>query len=114
MELAPCGIDYRDCGIRKAACDPLEGEREAERWRKRGHEDASAEWFKCQGCHGPTEFVWSSKCTIRPCAKERGLSNCSQCSDFPCEQILAFEGDGSPHHCRAVGRLRELAADGQQ
>jgi hypothetical protein len=50
-------------------------------------------------------------CKIRVCCKfEKGLSNCSLCSDFPCQTILDFEGDKWAHHTAAVKKLRELKA----
>jgi hypothetical protein len=113
LQTACCGIDCTNCGIRKAAIDPAEAEREAARWRSRGHADAKPEWFQCQGCHGPTEVVWSGKCKIRACARKRSLTNCSQCEDFPCANITAFESDGNAHHRKAIERLRAMAGKEQ-
>ena len=82
MKLAPCGIDCGRCPERPKNCD---------------------------GCHAESDHLWSADCRIRVCCKfERGLSNCSACTDFPCQVILDFESDKWDHHTEAVGRLRGM------
>ena len=107
--LAACGLDCGACPIRKAANDRGSAEELAEDWRKTGHPEAEADWFKCQGCHGPEGLVWGKDCKIRECcAKDRRLKNCGQCVDFPCELIIEYENDGHAHHRAAIKRLREM------
>jgi len=107
--ISACGMNCATCGIYKAAHDPAVAKKEAARWRKRGHKDAKAEWFKCKGCHGPKELVWSGKCDIRECCIEKkGLANCSLCGKFPCGKITKFENDGHKHHKQAIGNLRKM------
>ena len=85
MELAPCGLDCGACPQKPESCD---------------------------GCHADNGRVWSSRCGIRICCKsDKGLGNCSQCAEFPCQTILAFEQDKWDHHTQAVGRLRRLRTD---
>ena len=40
------------------------------------------EKFKCPGC-------WERKdeCSIRDCAKDKGLKLCTYCSSFPCDKL---------------------------
>ncbi|MBT3376415.1 MAG: DUF3795 domain-containing protein [Lentisphaerae bacterium] len=112
LPLAACGIDCSACGIRKAALDPAEAEREAARWRKRGHKDAKPEWFQCEGCHGSDEKCWSGNCAIRACCiKTKKLPNCSECPGFPCKKTTAFENDGHAHHKKAIQKLRTMVAE---
>ncbi len=107
--IAACGMDCSVCPIRKAANDSEFAEKLAGRWRKSGHPDAKAEWFKCQGCHGPKDVLWTEDCKIRECCvEEKKLKNCSQCSDFPCDLINAFGNDGNDNHRAAFERLREM------
>mgnify|MGYP002642179480 CR=1 FL=1 len=111
IPLAACGIDCNSCGIRKAALDPAEAEREAARWRKRGHKDAKPEWFQCEGCHGSDAKCWSGNCQIRKCCiKEKKLPNCSECPGFPCKKIVDFENDKHAHHRKAIQKLRAMVA----
>jgi hypothetical protein len=42
--------------------------------------------FTCKGC-------WSrEKCTIRDCAKNKGLKLCTFCQDFPCQKLYKMYG----------------------
>jgi hypothetical protein len=107
--IAACGLNCDECSIRKAADDKEFAEKLAAQWRKSGRSEATADWFKCQGCHGPDELVWWGGCKIRSCCiKRRRLSNCSYCSGFPCLLIEEFEKDGYAHHAKAVQHLRSL------
>lgn len=36
----------------------------------------------CNGCHAGGG---DPECTIRKCGKEKGLSNCGECSEMPCD-----------------------------
>jgi len=42
---------------------------------------AGSKEFKCKGC-------WSrEKCSIRDCAKNKGLKICTYCPEFPCQKL---------------------------
>ena len=41
----------------------------------------------CPGCKAGGGYP---ECQIRICARERGLEQCAQCADFPCEHIEAL------------------------
>lgn len=114
--IAACGINCDECPIRRAAADPGYAEELAEQWRRSHEPEASADWFTCQGCHGPKHLVWTGDCEIRACCvDDKGLANCSLCDEFPCPRIDRFAGDGYPHHAEAVRtltRMREDAGDG--
>ena len=107
--LAPCGIICTDCAIYKAAKDKEMAEKLAERWRSAGHKDATADWFKCNGCRGNEKLVWMEDCRIRKCClKIKRLSNCSLCDEFQCDLITKFENDPFPQHKNAVANLRRM------
>ena len=107
--LGACGMDCAACPILKAANDTAFAEQLAEGWRNSGSPNAKAEWFRCQGCHGPEALIWSGDCKIRACCvKGKNLKNCSQCAEFPCNLSTAFENDGNPNHQAAVNRLRRM------
>jgi len=46
----------------------------------------------CDGC--PTEgerlFSGCMKCTIRACARDKGLANCASCDDYPCGNLTSL------------------------
>ncbi len=105
--IAPCGIDCAECSIYRAANSPAEAAKLAERWRNAGHEQALPAWFRCQGCRGAAELLWSGDCQIRQCcSSERRQEDCSLCDAFPCEKVITFEDDGDRNHQVAVQRLR--------
>jgi hypothetical protein len=106
--LAACGMNCGECPIRRAANDSAFAKQLADEWRKSVHPEARAEWFRCQGCHGPESLIWTEDCGIRQCCvKDRYLKNCSQCGAFPCDRIVAYENDGNPTHRAAINRLRD-------
>lgn len=43
----------------------------------------------CDGCTAETGRIFSGcrNCTIRNCARERGVENCAHCGDYPCEKL---------------------------
>jgi hypothetical protein len=42
----------------------------------------------CDGCTmDANAATQDSGCPVRPCVLERGLANCSECGDYPCERI---------------------------
>ncbi len=104
---ACCGMDCSNCPIFMAAQDHDKALALAASWRENGYGDAVPEWFRCQGCRGPDELVWSEDCVMRSCCKEKAVENCSICAEFPCRRILSFESEGG-HHGDAVARLREM------
>ncbi len=107
--IAACGLNCDECQIRKAANDREYAEQLAAQWRQSGNQEAAADWFKCQGCRGTDELVWSDNCKIRQCCiKTKELENCSYCGQFPCSFVEKFEKDGYAHHAKAVQHLREL------
>jgi len=85
LPLAACGLDCNTCGTRVKGCE---------------------------GCHGPDDKVWCGQCKMRTCCiKEKKLSNCSECDDFPCEHNTEFENDKYQHHRKAIARLRKMRTE---
>ena len=46
----------------------------------------------CDGCRseGGRLFSSSRDCTIRNCARQKGLANCAHCDEYPCAKLEAF------------------------
>lgn len=113
-KLAACGLDCEACEIGKAAKDPAFAEQLAKKWGKVGDKVVTADWFKCEGCHGRKEVVWcGDDCKIRNCCIDtKHLDNCSLCPQFPCEITDAFEANTKyPHHGKAIRRLKSMKAN---
>ena len=66
---APCGMNcmvcYRHCMVKKPCAGCLSGED-----------------FKPEHCR---------KCKIKDCAREKGLTHCFECVDFPCKLVANLE-----------------------
>lgn len=67
--------------------------------------------YNCEGCKG---YCICGPCKIKPCAEEKSLGSCADCTDFPCEHILTFENDGMPHHNDAGANLRSIREIGEE
>lgn len=65
-------------------------------------------------CAGCKEQVDRCKCDMKPCAAEKGITSCADCTDFPCHAIDDFGHDGAPHHAealRSLWRIKEVGYD---
>ena len=72
--------------------------------------------FTCQGCRSDALYIHAgcAQCEIRACADRRGIQHCGLCADFPCERLLAFQGDGRVHHRDILVELVRLRERGAQ
>jgi len=102
---APCGLDCAACDIFQAAQNPDVATQLAESWRS-WEPNAQPEWFRCQGCHGERSLRWCEDCHIAGCCEEKGIVDCSGCTNFPCQQYLDWVGP-YPHHQAAFERLKQ-------
>ena len=51
-------------------------------------------WFeKHMRCVGCLAGGGNPDCVIKKCCKERGINNCSECLEFPCDKIQKFKED---------------------
>lgn len=82
---APCGLDCFNCPMLKAMTD--------EKLRKAIAENMNVpeEKAQCPGCRkekGIMGFLGMSEpCGVYRCNEEKGLHNCSECTDFPCDRL---------------------------
>lgn len=95
---APCGLACFDCVVHLAEQD---GE-----WRTRVSSQFGIpeEDIGCPGCReiqGKCPVV-PQACTVYPCAQERGVTFCYECSDFPCDALhpYADQATSLPHNTK--------------
>jgi len=92
--LAPCGLYCGVCAILSASKnnDQKFKERLVNVYKGKldGSENLSAKDIYCEGCLSDKLFMYCEKCDIRDCTKEKGLTGCHECSDFPCRLITEF------------------------
>jgi len=106
-EIAACGIDCAACDIRRAPGDAAIRQRILDWLRDLRHVEAKPEEIRCSGCRGDRATHWSPDCWIlRCCVDERHLADCSDCTKFACEQLVAWAAK-SEGYGRALNRLRE-------
>jgi hypothetical protein len=105
---APCGLYCGACSIRAAY-----NRKDASMLKAMadgvamylGH-DVGVDDLACDGCLSDTLAAPCRECKIRDCAYARGLTHCSECSDFPCDLIKNFNDDGMPHHSEVLKNIR--------
>lgn len=60
----------------------------------------------CEGCHSDVVAIMCRECDLRACALSKGLTHCSKCADFPCQQIIDFNNDDFRHHSEVLDNIR--------
>lgn len=109
--IATCGLYCGACEMYRAVHDDNKEKQQAlvQAFNARGGKFVLSD-LECDGClAGGRLSPWCRKCNIKSCAKRRpGEAICSSdCSDFPCQQLIEFEKQ-MPHHAEVVDNLRRL------
>ncbi len=66
-----------------------------------------ADLVKCKGCRdedGKCEHL-SMPCRVYPCAREKGVEFCSDCTDFPCDLLHPYVDQAQRWHNAKVFNL---------
>jgi len=121
--MAACGIDCTECAQYKVTTeqDLKAAESLAEWFRGQGwigeNEGAEAVMKKaplCYGCWDITEeCFWQCGCgsrDFRSCCKEKQISHCGECCDFPCGHYKEWVS-WTEHHEKAMEHLLSLNAN---
>jgi hypothetical protein len=91
--IAACGINCGDCGARIATINNDDAKRKevAAQWSKAYEADLDIESINCTGCmEEGVKFAHCNECEYRECVTEMGITNCSECDDYPCEELEQF------------------------
>lgn len=68
--------------------------------------------MECHGCRSEKRGLYCNKyCKMTGCASERGVDFCSQCPEFPCEELKLFQGQ-MPHRIELWQSLQRLKTAG--
>ena len=101
--ISVCGLNCAKCDIQLAGHGNETLRSEIVDWFKdERNEIVEPGKIRCEGCLGPSGAHWSADCPIMLCAKDKGLSHCFQCKDFPCVKVEKFGSDGVSHHQRTI------------
>jgi hypothetical protein len=66
---------------------------------------------RCDGCRAERRSKYCQSCTLFTCAAGRGHDFCVECSDFPCDDLKAFQCE-RPHRADLFADLERIAAVG--
>ena len=68
----------------------------------------------CGGCKSGTVYAGCSTCTLRRCAREKGIAHCVDCADYPCRMYRAWQSVAKflPHAREAPFSLETIKRDG--
>ena len=101
------------CGLYCGACPiyRMYKDRDTERLEQAAREvfHCQPDDIRCEGCRGPLDCHWSPKCRFLACTRERSVTFCYECTDFPCDDLSTFSAD---HRNVPLSNLRRLAEVG--
>ena len=69
----------------------------------------------CRGCKsGVCCLSWCDHCTLKACARSKGVEFCFQCTEYPCPDLDAFKNDARyPYHSEVYDYLEMIKRDGK-
>jgi len=72
--------------------------------------------LKCHGCKTDDLFGNCARCIIRPCAKEKGVEHCIDCTEYPCQilKTMGFAVDKLPHWSMAAANVETIKNKGAE
>ncbi|MCL2663649.1 MAG: DUF3795 domain-containing protein [Oscillospiraceae bacterium] len=87
-----CGINCEKCKVYLAtmADDDSLKQEIAKEWSALYKRKFTKEDMVCKGCKSDVLFALCSSCDITSCNKERGIENCNECVEFPCDRYQQF------------------------
>jgi hypothetical protein len=109
------------CGLYCGTCPNYLAEREGDTARieaiaKSNNMEVSA--VGCDGCLSDRVMPFCVECKngFRTCAKEKGVTWCFECAEFPCRRLEDFKKihivDGVPHHATVIEDLKYMKEHG--
>lgn len=105
---APCGLGCFACAYYKENIT----EELAEQTGK--HLGVEAKDIPCEGCRSEKgcsfemPLTCGKGCITKNCVEKKGLHNCSECDEFPCENLMPVVdmADGAPHNTKMYNLSR--------
>ena len=109
------------CGIYCGTCPKYLAPRDRDKeylQRAAAETGLSVDEVRCDGCLSDTVFPGCRDCRhgFRRCAREKGVTWCFQCAEFPCPRLEGFLPihvvNGISHHARLIEELQYLKERG--
>lgn len=106
---AVCGLFCEACTLYIATIeDPERQKALAERF------GLPEEEMKCHGCRSNVRGPYcKTMCRMYDCAAERGIDFCSECSEYPCDDLKQFQSE-APHRNELWNDLDRIKEKGFQ
>jgi hypothetical protein len=96
------------CGLYCGACPVFIATRES---GSLSADDGAS--LSCSGCRSDECAPWCLECSLKKCARKRGLAFCGECADYPCADYSGFrDAPPYPYHAECPGYLKDIAALG--
>ncbi|PKP27991.1 MAG: hypothetical protein CVU06_00355 [Bacteroidetes bacterium HGW-Bacteroidetes-22] len=96
---AYCGLYCSSCSVYNLSQeDPSKLQAIANRLNQ------SIEETRCNGCRSDKVSLHCSSCELKDCAISRGINFCSECSDYPCDELKSFQSR-MPHRAELFESL---------
>jgi len=73
----------------------------------------SEEEMKCYGCRSDKRGPYCKICKMFSCAAERGIDFCSECEDYPCDDLKQFQSE-RPHRIELWDDLEQIKDKGYE
>lgn len=71
----------------------------------------SPDEMRCEGCRSEVLFAHCRKCDFRECTQSKGIENCEDCSEWPCEKLKNFQTQ-MPHRAELFESSEYRKANG--
>ena len=99
------------CGLYCGACELLLATQNGTLDRLAEQRNMTPEELECYGCKSGKSSKYCTTCSIKQCAREKGLEFCFQCETYPCEALRSFQ-QAHPHKRSIFRNLQTIQEQG--
>ncbi len=101
------------CGLYCGACSWFISTREdPERLERLASQQGwPVEESTCYGCRSAKRLPYCEACRMSACAAEKGIDFCSECEEYPCDDLRRFQA-AMPHRIELFANLDRIRAVG--
>ena len=67
--------------------------------------------MRCTGCRTDNMSFYCKTCKMKKCSAEHNIQFCSQCGEYPCPELEAFQKE-APHRAELWSSLEQIRTEG--
>ena len=110
---APCATSAI-CGLFCDSCTLYIGTTEDPRRLEKlaANRGTTAENIRCEGCRSNVLGTYCRTCQMKACAARKGVGFCSECDEYPCGILIAFQKQ-MPHRIELFESLEDIRDHGE-